>query len=203
MVVAVRESPYIAHMLIEVHTREKPAVARRALACSIFLLVLATTLAAVMTWRRSGEPLMPRIEPNGWSISFRPPRSVEEGRFVLSEMGPAFVFYVRTQTGVRATLAVYRLLGAAVGDPQAVCDRVLHAQMPMPLHARGLLPLTWFDKKLGPHDAVEVWDPQIGVVVRAVVLGNDHAYAVSLGLGGQPIKPDGYHWFESICDSIE
>ncbi len=193
---------YIARMLIEVHSREKPAVTRRALLSAVALLALATALAATMAWSRTGEPPASRIEPPGWSISFLPPGRFHGLRSGLSTLEPVLVFGVRSATGVEAELDVHHLLRPVTVTPREVCDRVLRAYAVPPPHDRGMLPLTWFDKKLGAHDAAEVWDPQVGIVVRAMVLANGEAYAVAL-VAGASIDPETYRLFERTCGSIE
>ncbi len=189
-------------MVIAVYGTEKAAVPRRAWFASILLLVTTSALAWTMTRSRSGEALGPRIEPAGWSISFRPPRGFPAGKFGPTTLGPAYPFYGRTPAGGRAVLALFRLEGAGVGDALAVCERVLRAHtLPPPLIV-SVSRLTRFDRKLGPLDAVEIWDPLPGVVVRAAVLASGEAYAVSLRAEGR-IDQRLYRRFESTCASSE
>ena len=190
-------------MVVEVYASGKPAIPRRALFASIFLLVAASALAAAMAWHRSGELLARGIEPPGWSISFRPPRRFHSGQFGSTKLGSAFLCHGRTRAGAPAALAVYHLEGAVVGGAQAVCERVLRAHAGLPLPTAGMTHLTRFDKKLGRLDAAEIRDEQLGVVVRAVVLDSDDAYAVSLSVDGADISEDVYRLFDLTCSSIE
>lgn len=185
-------------MVIQVHTREKPAISRRAWFASILLLATASVLAWAMALSRSGEVLGRRIEPAGWSISFRPPRAFPTGAF-----GPAeYHFSGQTPGGNPALLSVFRLEEAVVGDGLTVCERVLSAHPRPPLPAVRLSRLTWYDRKLGPFEAVEIWDPQLGIVVRAAVLENREGYAISLRAPGA-IDPHSYRLFDSTCSSTE
>ena len=190
-------------MAVELYTSGKPAIPRRALFTSIFLLILASTLAAAMTRRRSGELLRPRIEPHGWSISFQRPREFPTGRFGPTKLGPAYLFHGRTRTGAPATRAVFRLEEVAAGDARAACERVLRAHMSLPLPTADMTRLTRFDSKFGSLDAAEIQDPQLGVVVRAAVLGDNDAYAVSLRVEGVEIDSQVYRLFDLTCGSIK
>ncbi len=185
-------------MVIRVHTSEKPAIFRRAWFASGLLLAISSVLAWAMVRGRSGEVLGPRIEPAGWSISFRPPRAFPTGAFGPTE----YHFYGQTAGGFRPVLAVFRLEDAVLGDAATVCERVLRAYSRQPLSAVRLSRLTWHDRKLGPFEAAEIWDPQLGIVVRAAVLENREGYAIFLHVPGE-IDPRSYRLFDSTCSSTE
>jgi hypothetical protein len=189
-------------MAIQVYTSEKPAISRRAWFASILLLSVTSVLAWAMTRSRSGEVLGRRIEPAGWSISFRPPRALPTGAFGPTEFGVAYRFYGQTPHGDPVLLSVFRLEGAVVGDSLTVCERVLRAHPRPPLPIVHLSRLTRYDRKLGPFEAVEIWDPQLGIVVRAAVLNSREVYAISLRAPGY-IDPRSYRLFDSMCSSIE
>lgn len=189
-------------MAIQVYTGEKPAVSRRAWFASILLLAITSILAWAMTLSRSGEVLGRRIEPAGWSISFRPPRAFPTGAFGPTELGVAYRFSGQTPSGDLALLSVFRLEGAIAGDGLTVCERVLRAHSRQRLPIVHLSRLTRYDRKLGPFEAVEVWDPQLGIVVRAAVLKNRVGFAISFRAPGD-IDPRSYRLFDATCSSIE
>lgn len=189
-------------MVIALYGGEKPAVPRRTWVASVLLLVLTSALAWAMTKSRSGETLGPRLEPTGWSISFRPPRRFPVGEFGPTKLGTAYRFYRRTPEGGLAVLAVFRLEGTGISDARVVCERVLSAHTRLPTLMISASRLTRFDRKLGPLDAVEIWDPQLAVVVRAAVLAGREAYAVSLRVEGR-IDQCSYSLFQLICASGE
>ena len=189
-------------MVIEVYSIQKPVVPRRALVASILLLLLASFLAVAMTWARGGDALGSRLEPEGWSISFRPPRRFS-GEFGLSGLGPAYQFYGSTKPEGVAILVVYRLEDTTPGSAREVCEQVLSAHIGLAMPPVGTARFAWFDRKLGPLDAVEVWEPLMDVLVRAVALEPGDAYALSIGVRGGRISPDTYRLFDQICASIE
>lgn len=188
-------------MIIEVHTREKPAVPGRAWLAAFLLLVVASALAAALSWGRAGDVLSARIEPPGWMISFRPPRRFETGEFGHTAFGQAYRFHGATPAG-DATLAVYRVEGIDI-DARALCDRLLQAHWGLDPPPVGMSRLTRLDTRLGPFRAVEIRDPLIGVVVRAAELGGAGAYAVSLAVQGAEIDRESYRLFDLTCASVE
>ena len=189
-------------MVVEVHTRKKPAIVRRVWFASLLLLAVACALAAAMTWSRSGQVLSPRVEPLGWSLSFRPPRNFRHGQIGPTRLGQAHLFFGQTEGGMEVVLGVYRMTKMAGEDAQAVCEHVLGVfERGLP-SIGGMAPVTWFDRKLGPLDAVEVWDPLLGMVIRATVLRNGEAYAMYFAVEG-PIDRNIYRVFDLACDSVE
>ncbi len=189
-------------MAVEVYTGVKLAIPRRTLFASIFAFLLVSLLAAAMTWTRSGDKLAPRITPEGWSVSFRPPQRFV-GEFGLTKLGPAYQFYGSTKEGVPATLVVYHLEGTWTGDAATACDRVLRAHIGPGSPPAGIARLTRLDRKLGTLDAVEMWDSLLNVVVRAVVLEPGNAYALSASVHGAPLDAESYGLFNHICASVE
>jgi len=187
---------------MEVYTGEKPAIGRRAWLAAVLLMVIVTTLAGGMTWRRSEDSLAARVTPAGWSISFCPPRRFQESELGPTMLGSAFRFRGWSAGGAAALLAVHRLDRWRVQDSLAACDLVLSAHVAPTLPDSMTTRETQFNKKLGPFEAVEVHDPFIGVVVRAAVLENGEAYAVSLGVDGPVIDDRSYRAFDLTCGSI-
>ncbi len=195
---------YIAHMVIEVHVSGRSAKPRRALFAFIFLFVITCFLAAAMSWSRSSDILGPGIEPPDWSISFRPPKRFV-GEVGLTGLGPAFQFQGRVGSKAVATLVVYRVESSGIPgaeDALGVCDRILRAhfgdQPPSALMAQ-----TRYDVRIGPREAVEVWDPALDMLVRAVVVEPGDAYAVTFSIRDAPISPDTYSLFDQTCMAVQ
>lgn len=188
-------------MVVQVHTSGKPASPRRALLATMFLLLLASILAAAMAWTRSMVTLGPWIEPEGWSIAFRAPRRFS-GEFGLTSFGQAYQFQGRVTPQAVATLVVYRVEAAGAGDASDVCDRILSAYL-IDLPPLSMSVQTRSDTKLGAREAVEIWDPVADILVRAVVVRPGEAYAVSLSVRGASINPATYRLFDQTCASVE
>jgi len=191
-------------MVIEVHVSGRAAKPRRALFAFIFLFVITCALAAAMSWSRSGDSLGVVIEPPGWSISFRPPKRFV-GEVGLTGLGPAYQFYGRVGSESVAALVVYRLESSSipgVEDAIGVCDRILRAHFGERPPA-GLMAQTRYDVQIGSHEAVEVWDPTLDMLVRAVVVKPGDAYAVTLSISDARITPDMYSLFDQTCTAVE
>jgi hypothetical protein len=188
-------------MAVEVHVSGKPAKPRRALLGSACLLLIACILAGAMTWTRAGQRLGALLEPPGWSISFRPPlRYIGEAGPTL--FGPAYQFHGRVGAGAVATLVVYRVDVAPGENARQLCDQIIQAyfgEQPPP----GILTQTRSDVRIGTRDAVEVWDPVLDTLVRAIVLAPGDAYALTLSVHGARIEPDLYALFDQTCTSVE
>jgi len=190
-------------MPVEVYGQAKPASPRRALGASVALLLLAALLAAAMTRARGGDPLGPRVRPEGWLASFRAPRRFQGEDYGLRDIGLPYIVHGKTRAGSLATLAVYRVDGPSFRSATALCDSVIRAHLGFP---RGLWPtrrLTRLDRKLGPEPAAEIIDSNAGGVVRAVVLPGGEAYAVWLGVEGPAIDRSTFRLFDLTCQSFE
>ncbi len=190
-------------MQVEVYSSEKPAVAGRALLAAILLFVFASGLALGMTLLRDGVRLAPRVSPEGWSISFRPPRGYLMAPPSPTRFGVAVQFVGRTRSGGAVTLAVHRIENADSRDAEVICDRVLRSYVGLQMALGSLARQTRTDVKLGPFDAVEVWEPALGVIVRSAAISGGYAYAVSLGSADIEDDTEPYETFELMCNSFE
>jgi len=201
MLVTRTEWRYIDPMVIEVHTREKPAIHRRTWASALLLLAVASGLAGVLSWARTGDPLAQRIEQPDWLISFRPPRWPGIAEYGATLFGPAFRFHSPTADGGVATMVVYRVENTG-GDATGLCDRVLRADLGLEAAPLGWTRFTRLDTQLGPFRAVQMFDPYVGRVVRAAEFGGGRLYAISLKVQGTEIKPELYRLFDQMCSSV-
>ncbi len=189
-------------MLIQVHAQEKPAVRRRTIAAAIALLAVSTGLAATLTWGSKGTRTASVFVPHGWAISVRPP----PGSVAISlrlDSGRGFSLVFPTSTGALARMLVLRLEQPAGVELQTSAESVLFSfGQPQP-HAVGNLPVVWHDKVLGGHEAVEIWDPGMGVAVRVGRVQSGELYAVAVVSEPTRIDPDTYDVFDRFCHSIE
>lgn len=190
-------------MLVEVFTNEKAPLPRRAMTASLALLLAAGTLAWGIAWQRSGNQLAPRVSPEGWAISFQPPRRLSSLRSLSTSLGPAYLFNGLTRSGTPTVLVVYRLTDPIPKEALSVCVRVLSASMFLaPPGDPGARPEP-IRSRLGSRDAVEVQDQRLGMIVRAVVLDKTEAYAIAVGVEGTGMDPDAYRLFNLTCESVE
>lgn len=187
-------------MLAEVYNPITPASRHRALIAAAGLLLLASALAAEMTWRRSGAPLSVRIHPPGWKISFEPPKGWVRG--LSGDSTAVITFRSSNRAGNTSTLAFWRLDRWIEDDPEAIGalnlgqDGTLVGYEPNVTEPRS--PTT----KLGPVDAYERVDAQQRTVVRASVHWGGEVYAVSLSVEGGAIDEQVYGLFDLACRSI-
>lgn len=189
-------------MTVEVYTAVRPAIPLRAWVSSLLLLISASGLAGWMSWSRAGELLAPRIEPQGWDISFRPPRRFEPVMPELVAPANAITYGAPATSAGMAELVFRRVEAAPNLDAAEICNLILRP------HASVLLAIfaptpTRSVEKLGPLDAVQVHYPGIPMIVRAVRLDHGSGYAVSLRVAGGPIDDALYHSFDLTCRSIE
>lgn len=190
-------------MQVEVYSSEKPAVAGRALLAAILLFALVSGLALGMTLLRKEVRLAPRIRPEGWSVSFRPPKGYLMAPPSPTRFGVAVPFVGRSRSGGTVNLAVHRVQNTDSRDAKVICDRVLRSYVGLLMPLGSLARQTRTDVKLGPFDAVEVWEPALGVVVRAAAISGGDAYAVSLGSPDAGDDAEPYETFELMCNSFQ
>ena len=192
----------MAAMPMEVYTATRPAIPLRAWVSSILLLISASGLAGWISWGRSGELLAPRLEPQGWDMSFRPPRRFEPVMPDILTAANAIAYRTPTASGGVAEL-VFRRVGAAPNvDAGEICNHLLRPYASV-LMAVFSPPPTRSTEKLGALDAVQVHFPGIPMIVRAARFDHGTAYAVSLRVDGGPIDESLYHSFDLACRSVD
>lgn len=189
-------------MALEVYSATKPAVSYRAWVAAIGLLALAIGLAAGMTWRRTGARLSEVTSLEGWAMSFRVPRE-----FVLADRQQSpelshYTYKLAHPQEFSAELAVWRLSAADISAVD-VCERVLASSGRSWIGRFIGPPPTRSRESLGGREAVEVADPAISTVVRALIAGDGAGYAVSLRLSGLPLDEPTYALFDITCRSAQ
>jgi len=167
-------------MLVEVHSTVKPASPARAWATASLLLIVAGSLAASLTRSGSGHGLLgDRIEPQGWDITFHPPAMFQEADSPPEHFSSTYRFQHVRHEGDLVELVFWRVRAERGATPLTVCRDVLDSAESWltilfgPRRARTEAPI-------GNRKGLEVQNPAIPMVVRALVLDHGWAYAVSL-----------------------
>ena len=204
-VVAWGPRSYHALMPIQVFSPSKPAAPGRALMISALLLAGVCALAGTMAWQRAGHPLVPRIRPSGWDISFQQPAGFIPGDLVKKELGAALPFHPIVQSALRMELVVWQIpvtttAGADIGH--RVMRRYTGWSLPDLLGT----PPAKTNATIGPLDAIELRQPNTkdgGIIVRTAVLSHRRlAYSISLAVSGGPIDDRLYRVFDRTCRSV-
>ena len=190
-------------MTVELYSATKPASPRRALGCAIILLLLAATLAAVMSWNRSGDPLGARIQAQGWSVSFRPPKRFLPGDPVNTSVGAVLPFSGTVRTGEQVVLNIHRFFTTSVDDPAAAGALFIREYAVRGSRGGAWPSLVPTPARLGPLEGIEIHAPQTSTVVRAAVLDNGVGYAVVLAVSSGALNDSTYQLFDLTCQSIE
>jgi len=187
-------------MVVEVYSQLKPPVGRRAVLAAAVLLLLTLLLAFSLTRRRAVPPVRARIEPAGWSISFdAPSRYYQEGR---TDSGYAFSFVDRLRDSSPVAISVHRLQPHPGESEAQIADQLALAVAPQYRDFVGVAPLYWFGRRLGPFEAVQLWEPRLNLVVRATRMdGSGEGYAVAIQ-AAEPLDADLMARFESVCESV-
>ena len=190
-------------MAVELYNATKPGTPTRALVYSIILLVFAAALAAVMTWNRTGEPLAPRLKPDGWRLSFRPPKRLLPGDPVTTSVGAVLPYSGRMKSGEQVVLDIHRFFTNSIHDP-AAAGALFVREYSLGRSRRGTWPaLTPTPANLGPIEGIEIHAPQVSTVVRAAVRDGGIGYAVVLAVSSGAINDSTYRLFDLTCQSIE
>lgn len=190
-------------MPLEVYTAGKPAAPHRALISGVVLLALTCALAGSMVRSGSRRVLGLRVAPPGWAISFQPPRGLRASELV-DPGGMSVLGYVGSpRRGVVVTLTVQRWAIAPQEDSDTMArlvEREYAAQLgddPRFPGARGKV------EKIGSFKAVEILNKRIATVVRAVVLPDSRALALTLSVHGAPLDTHLHRLFDLTCRSVE
>lgn len=195
-------------MALEVYSATKPAVSYRAWVGAIGLLALAVGLATGMTWRRTGARLAEVTRPDGWSMSFRVPREFRLADRRTSSDLAHYIYEFASPQPFRAELAAWKATGAHLSATE-VCERILESSGPswigrfIKLSTNVGPPPTRSREPLGGMEAIEIVDPAISMVVRAVVADDGAGYAISLRLDGPPLDEETYSLFDITCRSAQ
>lgn len=190
-------------MAIEVYTTTKPAHPRRAVAASIGLLIVVALLAWTMAQDRAGHRPGQRIEPAGWSASFECPPEFQRYQVLPSTWGAIYRFYGRREDGSPRVLELQRIAAGHRNNPLTLYIHVVRMHLGVSVSPFDTLPCERHDKKLGPFQAVELWDPLLpNVVLRVASVPTGESYAVVL-IAGARIDPSTYTTFDDVCTSVQ
>lgn len=195
-------------MAPEVYSHTKPAAPYRAGLSAAALLVLATILALQLSSKRAGDPLGPRFEVPGGSVSFRPPRGFSEMSLRQTNFGIAFVFKSNRRRMPAGEFTFHILQVRADTDAATV--------------ARGTMPGQSFVSRLlnsdQNHEGVAAplgrlmgyqrVDVLGGRVSRAAVLPSRNessrdAFAAVLRLKESALTEDTLRLFDEVCQTFE
>ncbi|MBI4718998.1 MAG: hypothetical protein HY763_14420 [Planctomycetes bacterium] len=189
-------------MVVELHNMTRPARPGRAIASSVFLLLVTVGLAAQMSAARGRDPLVRAVSPPGWLISVRPPKHFRLGEEVHTRKAVALPFFGRAASGAEAVLALWRVEQMDGGSPRSAAELILGRhdaeEGSHPVDARESEA-----KPLGPREGAELFSWDRTTVVRAAVFRRGDAYAVSVSLEDRPIDEDLYRLFDLTCRSLE
>lgn len=117
-------------------------------------------------------------------------------------VGDRFQLQFPTPSGSAAILDIHRLGDAAATDLETAGMSVMQSYGSRSPELPTAVPLTWHDKRLGTHTAVEVWDPSLGMLVRTARVRSGEIYAVVMGVPLSAIDPGAYEVFTQFCRSI-
>ena len=112
-------------------------------------------------------------------------------------------FLGATTQGAPALLGVWRLDSPRNDEALGVAVRVLQEYTPLWLGELHMPQATWDGEAIGPFEGVEILSPEGTTIVRATVVDESLAIAVTLNLRNGPIDPRLYELFNLTCRSIE
>lgn len=186
-------------MVIEAYTSTKPAVPYRGLTSAILLLSVSVGLAAGLTWRRGDGWTNDRIAPAEWDISFRLPR----GFVPSSQSRNGMVLrYQQSTDGATAELSFWKMESGNGMSEARIAERILRDGEGFFSGIFGPPPQRSIER-MGNRRAIELRDPALPMIVRAVTLTNGRTYAVALRLTGWEQDAELYQRFDRACRSIE
>lgn len=192
-------------MTIEVHSTGKPAIAGRA---TIIMALVAMGTLALAGWfahARGSDPLGARMTPEGWSVSFRPPREFTPRHLLVSHvLGPAIRFSGPCGNG-ECELTYWQIPLRELIDAETLAGLV----------AQSTRAWTWSDlvgrrapseaapAMLGTMRGAEIVNESEGTQVRAAAMSPTIAAAVALKHPPVPLNSKLRDAFDASCRSLE
>lgn len=186
-------------MVIEAYSTTKPALPFRGLTFAVLLLAVSAGLAAELTWRRGERWAADRLSPPGWDISFRLPRG-----FVPASQNRegTFLRFQQSTDGAVAELSFWKMDSNDLTEVR-IAERILR-------DGEGFFNLSVFGpppqrsvERMGSRRAIELSDPDVPMIVRAIALENGKTYAAALRLTDSDDDAELYHLFDRVCRSIQ
>jgi hypothetical protein len=189
-------------MPVEVYSTVKPASRVRAWATASLLLIVAGSLAASLTRSGSGHGVFgDRIEPQEWDITFHPPAMFQQVDSSPDHFSSTYRFQHVRREGDSVELVFWRVRAQSGATPLTVCRDVLDSPEPW-LSILFRPRRTRTEAPIGDRNGLEVHNPAIPMVVRALVLENGWAYAVSIRVRGAPFDEPLYRLFDLTCRAV-
>lgn len=189
-------------MTFQVYTQTKPAHPRRTTACALFLFLGTALLAAQMSQVRSGDPLGKRVRLDAVGCSVRPPRGFTLGETNLAPEWQIQSLHSRVSRWAPSDFSVWSTQAEEPEGEQRIAIQVL-GQM-LPETAVGPVKKAIFrsrDVVIGRHPAIELWDAEVGIIVR-VCLHPIKGYLAVAMASRVPIQ-EWHDVFDLSCRTVE
>lgn len=187
---------------MDAYSAVKPASPIRTWLMAAALLGVATTLAVSMSARglKSGT-WSDRIEPVGWNVSFRSPPAFVPADSPPEHFASTYRFLYPSPNGTSLELVFWRLRVPEGATTLQVCREVLDTAESWVNRLLGP-PRTRIDSRLGGKEALEIHSPSAAMIVRATLLNDGWAFAVSIRAVGAPVDEVVYRLFDMTCRSV-
>jgi len=153
-----------------------------------------------MAARRADDPLGPRLQPEGWRISFRAPKQFLRGESTDPSIVP---FLGPPVLGVQPVLVFWQVAVPGSKTDAAISAEILreHGMDPGPVDE--LLEPPAGSGALGDRTATQAGRPDGPAMVRFMRYDDGSGYAVSVSVSDGTIDDELYHLYNSSCESIE
>lgn len=190
-------------MVLEAYSASRPSLPYRGPLAAAFLLLLTIVLALGLASVRTAGEFTEAIHPPGWDITFRIPIGFDAEPHETRSDAVVYRFRHKPSEVEAIELAAWRMDARGGKSARSVGERILDGGDVLGLRALfGQSPARSV-QPLGGREAVESVDLSTPMIVRALVLDNGWAYAVSLRLEGGSMDENAYHLFDAVCRSVE
>ncbi len=189
-------------MTFQVYTQTKPAHPHRTTACSLFLFLGTALLATQMSQERRGDPLGDRIRLESVGCSVRPPRGFTQGETNLAPGWQVQSLHSRVNRWAPSDFSIWRTQIDEPEGEQRIAIQVL-GQM-LPDTASGPVKKAIFQSRdvvIGGHPAIELWDAEVGIIVRVCLLPKQGYLAVAMA--SRVSIQEWHDVFDLSCRTIE
>lgn len=193
---------YDFSMPAEVYSSAKPAAPFRAWIVALLLLIVASALAADLAHRGSGTwTAADLVHPQNWDIAFRPPQQFVEVDVAPNLFGSVYAYRFTDKLDRNIELTIWRK--NVENSTASHMARYILEKSKSWLSLLVGPPVTRTEGRMGNHDAIEILDGSIPMVMRVTALENGWGYAVCLRVEGGPIDESLYVLFDMTCRSVQ